>query len=178
MLPILGNTFNYKFCSFHVIGDKDETTLFLTTVETSTTQHAGKYHYLFLNESSLDETYGFTEIDSVVVDQLIVPPSDVFSKVEQVRELDTVNIAMTDYGFWDIEANKTNNVSNSYRGEKGYWNDLDYFNNDITKLVSPVVFSSTGQKLKWLTEPQGTRRLQWNTPQMRTIHWRLTEVGS
>lgn len=139
MLPILGNTFNYKFCSFHVIGDKDETTLFLTVVETSTTKHSGKYHYLFLNESSLDETYGFTEIDSVVVDQLVVPPSDVFSWVDQVRELDTVNIAMTDYGFWDIEENNTNNVSYSYRSGKEYSKKVLKFNNDISKLVTPTI---------------------------------------
>ena len=64
-LPILGNDkdFDYQSCSFHVIGNKDETTLFLIVRESD-----GRCHYLYLNESSLDETYGFTEIDSVVVD--------------------------------------------------------------------------------------------------------------
>lgn len=63
-LPILGKDLYYRFCSFHVIGDSDETTLFLAVQE----KDNSKYHYLYLNESSIDETYGFTEIDSVVVD--------------------------------------------------------------------------------------------------------------
>lgn len=98
----------------------------------------GKYHYLFLNESSLDETYGFTEIDSVVIDQLIVPPMEVFKKVDSIRELDNVNIALTDYGFWDIEANHTNNTTYSYRKGKKYDKSVHTFNNDITKLVTPT----------------------------------------
>ena len=65
MLSVFGKkALDYKFCSFHVIGDSDETTLFLAVQE----QDTAKYHYLYLNESSIDETYGFTEIDSVVVD--------------------------------------------------------------------------------------------------------------
>ena len=71
---------------------------------------------------------------------MVVPPSDVFSKVEKIRELDTVNIAMTDYGFWDIEANQTNNTTYSYRGGKSYENtNVPNFNNDITKLVDPTI---------------------------------------
>jgi hypothetical protein len=155
-LPILGKDFNYKFCSFHVIGNKDETTLFLALCESESADPSGKYHYLYLNESSLDETYGFAEIDSVAVDQLIVPPSDVFSKVEEVRELDTVNIVLTDYGFWDIEANSTNNVTQSYRGGKEYISKLvdstDYqlheLNADISKLVTPTMtFSPSENKV-------------------------------
>ena len=65
MLPILSKDFDHMFCSFHVIGNSDETTLFLAVKEKSSSK---KYHYLYLNESSLDGTYGFTEIDSVVVD--------------------------------------------------------------------------------------------------------------
>lgn len=109
----------------------------------------GKYHYLFLNESSLDETYGFTEIDSVVIDQLIVPPMDVFKKVDSIRELDNVNIALTDYGFWDIEANHTNNTTYSYRKGKKYDKSVHTFNNDITKLVTPTTeFDKNTQKQK------------------------------
>lgn len=146
-LPILQNTFNYKFCSFHVIGSGDESTLFLTIYETSSTRHPEKYHYLFVNESSLDETYGFTEIDSVLVDQLVVPPSNVFSWVDQIRELDTVNIAMTDYGFWDLEDNNTNNVQYSYRGGKEFNGGVPSFNDDISKLITPTMdFNSATQK--------------------------------
>ena len=142
VLPILGKAFDFKFCSFHVIGDSDEITLFLVVQEKDT----GKYHYLYLNESSIDETYGFNEIDSVVVDQLIVPPSDVFSKVESIRELDTVNIALTDYGFWDIEKNQTNNTTYSYRNGKAYVNNLEKFNGDKTKLIDPTISIETTTK--------------------------------
>lgn len=69
-----------------------------------------------------------------------MPPSDVFSKVDSVRDLDTVNIALTDYGFWDIEANRTSNVTYSYRNGKSYENtDVPNFNNDTTKLVDPTI---------------------------------------
>lgn len=110
--------------------------MFLSITEKSG-PNDGKYHYLYLNESSLDETYGFTEIDSVVVDQLIVPPVEVFSKVESIRDLDNVNIAMTDYGFWDIEANHTNSTTYSYKGGKRY-QPVGKFNEDVSKLVTPT----------------------------------------
>lgn len=35
-----------------------------------------------------------------------------------MRELDNVAIAMTDYGFWDIEVNATNDTTYSYSGGK------------------------------------------------------------
>lgn len=133
-LPIIDRSFDYKFCSFHVIGKNDETTLFLAIQDGN-----NKYHYLYVNESSLDETYGFTEIDSVVVDQLIVPPYEVFSKVDKVRELDTVNIALTDYGFWDLEANTTNNQTYSYRGGKKYTDPIQLGNQDGFKLTTPTM---------------------------------------
>jgi hypothetical protein len=133
-LPIIDKSLEYKFCSFHVIGNADETTLFLAVKESG-----GLYHYLYLNESSIDETYGFTEIDSVVVDQLIVQPSEVFSWVDSVRELDTVNIALTDYGFWDIEVNQTNNITYSYRNGKSYEENVTEFNGDNTKLIDPTI---------------------------------------
>ena len=136
MLPILSKDFDHMFCSFHVIGNSDETTLFLAVREKSSSK---KYHYLYLNESSLDGTYGFTEIDSVVVDQLVVPPSDVFSRVESIRELNTVNIAMTDYGFWDLETNQTDNTTYSYKNGKKYNPDVGEFNEDVSKLTTPTL---------------------------------------
>ena len=141
-LPIIDKSLEYKFCSFHVIGNADETTLFLAVKESGSL-----YHYLYLNESSIDETYGFTEIDSVVVDQLIVQPSEVFSWVDSVRELDTVNIALTDYGFWDIEANQTNNITYSYRNGKSYENNVTpSFNEDNTKLIDPTISLESNPK--------------------------------
>ena len=38
-----------------------------------------------MNESSLDERYGFTELELAVVDTLIVPHGDVFKKVDSIR---------------------------------------------------------------------------------------------
>lgn len=136
MLPILKKKFDFKFCSFHVLGDAEETTLFLTMQEKG---DGGQYRYLYLNESSIDETYGFTEVDSVVVDQLVVSPSNVFNKVDSIRELDNVNIAMTNYGFWDIEANNTNNVVQSYKNGKEYIDGISYVNKDMKKLVTPTM---------------------------------------
>lgn len=40
-----------------------------------------------------------------------------FSKVESIKELGDITIAMTDYGFWDIEPNTTNNITYSFRSE-------------------------------------------------------------
>ena len=89
---------------------------------------------------------------------MVVPPSDVFSKVEKIRELDTVNIAMTDYGFWDIEANQTNNITYSYRGGKTYENEgVENFNDDDTKLVDPTIDLNTAPKYcEYSHEDDGT----------------------
>ena len=45
---------------------------------------------------------------------------------------------MTDHGFWDIEANQTNNITYSYRSGKSY-NAADEFNKDTTKLIDPTI---------------------------------------
>ena len=50
-----------------------------------------------------------------------------------------MNIALTDYGFWDIEANATNNVTYSYRGGKHYADDIGTLNSNISKLVTPTI---------------------------------------
>lgn len=75
-----------------------------------------------------------------------MPPSDVFSKVDSVRDLDTMNIALTDYGFWDIEKNQTNNTTYSYRNGKAYVNNLKEFNGDKTKLIDPTISIETTTK--------------------------------
>ena len=155
-LPVLGKNFDFKFCSFHVIGSDGETTLFLVVQDKSTKQ----YHYLYLNESSLDETYGFTEIDSTVVDQLVVRPPEVFTNVKEISTLNTVNIALTDYGFWDIEKNATNNVTQSYRGVKEY-GSTRRFNDDISKLITPTMeFNSATQKaVEYSSDEPGVDRI-------------------
>ena len=68
-----------------------------------------------------------------------MPPSDVFSRVESIRELNTVNIAMTDYGFWDLETNQTDNTTYSYKNGKKYNPDVGEFNEDVSKLTTPTL---------------------------------------
>ena len=55
-----------------------------------------------------------------------------------MRELNTVAIAMTDYGFWDIEPNTTNDITYIYRGKK----KISYFKSffdDESKLIRPSI---------------------------------------
>ena len=55
-----------------------------------------------------------------------------------MRELNTVAIAMTDYGFWDIEPNTTNDITYTYRGKK----KISYFKSffeDESKLIRPSI---------------------------------------
>lgn len=91
---------------------------------------------------------------------MIVPPSEVFSKVDSVRELDTVNIALTDYGFWDIEVNRTNNVTYSYRNGKSYDKNVGEFNNDNKKLIDPTIFfAQTTKYCEYSSDEYGIDRL-------------------
>ena len=158
MVPNLMAGLNFKSCSFHVLGDGDESTMFLVAVEMNGDKEE-KYHYFQLSESSLDEAYGFVEMDSVVVDQLIVPPSDVFSQVDSIRSLDTVSIAMTNHGFWDLEYNQTNDVVCSYRGAKQYVDSAGLFNDDDTKLVTPTMQILDTKYCEYCDEVRGVDRL-------------------
>ena len=96
-----GGRYEFMFTGFHVVDDTN--TMFLVFKEEK--DGKDKYHYLFLNENSYDKVYGFSTIQSIVVDQLVANPEDVFSRVEAIKTLDSVNIALTDYGFWDLEKN-------------------------------------------------------------------------
>lgn len=69
----------FKTCSFHAIAD--ETTFLFVAVEKSNSDKP-KYRYFFLNESSFDPKYGFSEIDQVVVDGLTIAVDKAFDKVE------------------------------------------------------------------------------------------------
>ena len=84
--------------------------------ETTTT--TTKYSYLYFSESSYDKKYGFAKIEQVSVDGTIVAPGDVWTRVESLNALDTVNIVLTDYGFWDIEPNESYYRTWMYNGEK------------------------------------------------------------
>ena len=101
--------FNFKYCGFNVVGEK--TTLFIVFTDVN-----GKYHYAYMNDESHDPVYGFKEIDLLVTDQLVVSPWDVFNKVDSLKQLGSASIALTDYGFWDIEPNETTSKVYSYQG--------------------------------------------------------------
>lgn len=61
-----------------------------------------------------------------------------FKSVESIRELDNVTIALTDYGFWDIETNQTKDVTYSYRGMKTHQDvDPGGYAHLETKIVLP-----------------------------------------
>ena len=73
---------------------------------------------------------------------MIAQPDDVFKKVDSIKSLDNITIALTDYGFWDIETNTTNDVTYSYTGEdnlKEYGTTSSSFNTRQEKLVLPDV---------------------------------------
>ena len=72
----------FKTCSFHVIGE--ETTFLMAAVDVlkSASRPKPKYRCFFLNESSFNPAYGFSEIEEVVVDGLTVEVDKTFDKVE------------------------------------------------------------------------------------------------
>ena len=125
--------YDFLWCGFASIGE--EATLFIVFRDLN---EGGGYHYVYLNANTYDSTYGFVKIRQLVNDTLIVDPDNVFSKVESIRELDNVTIALTDYGFWDVESNQTNNITYSYRGAKNHGDVVynSYPKND-TKIVLP-----------------------------------------
>lgn len=130
----INNGYQFKFCNFSVVDG--QATLFVVFCEVE----SGKYHYVYFNEDSYDGIYGFNEMKSVVVDQLVADCDSVFSKFESIRSLESVTIAMTDYGFWDIEPNKTNYITYSYRGGKSHeYVDVPDFNGRTSKLVKPTI---------------------------------------
>lgn len=97
----------FKSCSFQVVDG-------ITSLVVVVVDYSGIQHYLFMNEDSYDSLYGLREMKSVVVDGLVVNAIDVFTNVEAVRQLDDVCIALTNYGFWDIEPNTTDYVTYAY----------------------------------------------------------------
>ena len=46
---------------------------------------------------------------------------------------------MTDYGFWGIEPNMTNDITYSYRGMKDYEDGIEFKNSRIDKIVLPTM---------------------------------------
>lgn len=128
--------FEFMTCGFHAV---DETTTLFIVFKDS---RSGRYHYAFMNEGSYDNVYGFTQINQASLDSLITDVDRVFRKVQSIKSLGNHTIAMTDYGFWDIEPNQTRSVTYSYRGLKEVEPDVTLHVNGKpsmrnSKVVSP-----------------------------------------
>ena len=137
----LNKKYDFLWCEFASIDE--EATLFIVFRDLD---EGGGYHYAYLNESTYDRNYGFVEIRQVVNDTLVVDPDKVFSKVESIKELDNVTIALTDYGFWDLEPNQTNTITYSYRGGKSHSNvSYNNYPKEQTKVVLPDGAVEAGQ---------------------------------
>ena len=123
--------FGFVYCGFHNVDNMN--TLFVAFKENLT----GKYRYMYINEESYDKEYGFREIDTLVQDSLLLDVDDVFTKLTSVKTLDSVNIAMTNCGFWDLERNQTNKVTYIFNGSKDRVEKNGTFNGEIHKLLLP-----------------------------------------
>lgn len=67
--------YSFVECGFHTIDGN--ATLFVVA-----RNEEGKFFYMFFNEDSYDNDYGFTDISSVRIDELVAEKEHVFSKVE------------------------------------------------------------------------------------------------
>ena len=131
--------FVFTECSFIVIDEL--ITLFIVFKD-----KGGQYHYVFLNDNTYDSLYDFTQVSSLNMNGMIVNPSDEVKKIDSVKSLDSISIAMTDYGFWDIEPNSTNHMTYSYRGEKNF-GDYEKRNTDVRKLIHPTTVLGDTDKI-------------------------------
>ena len=104
--------FEFIYCGICTI--EENATLFIICVG----KNDGKSHYFYVNEDTMDLLYGLNVANQCAVDGMVFASDDIFTKIDSIKGLDTMSIAMTDYGFWDIEPNKTSDVVYSYRGIK------------------------------------------------------------
>ena len=127
--------YEFNSCSFFSIDG--EITMFVSFVDNKS--NPSKTHYIYMNGKTYDNLYGFTEVEDVVADGLIVPTYKMFSKTHQLRMFSNVEIALTDYGFWDIEPNTTSKKTYSYRGKKELKiTDVAEFNGRDDKIIHPI----------------------------------------
>ena len=124
---------SYEFIDCQFISIDESSTMVVVCIDSN-----GEYHYLYMNEKSFDEVYGFNVIDKLATDGFSVPVSSVISKVEYIKSLGNQNIVMTDYGFWGIEPNMTNDITYSYRGMKDYDDEVEFKNSRTDKIVLPT----------------------------------------
>lgn len=138
-----GTNDEYEFvnCSFNSV--EDRMIMFLVLKE----RNSSKCHYLYLDDLSYDRTYGFKEIKQLITDQLIARPQDVFTQLDSFKQLDTFTIAMTNYGFWDVEENHTNDIVYSYLGTKNHMDGITIGNNREDKIVLPDFNLSDSDKV-------------------------------
>ena len=127
------DTWHFKNCGFAVVDDE-------VTLVVVLQRDGDKIHYVCLNEQNCDSTYGMFEIDKVVIDQLVTDVENVFRKVESIKQLDDISIVLTDYGFWDVERNKTNDITMSFNGTKTIHDSS--INLMASKLVVPEATTS------------------------------------
>jgi len=124
--------YDFKWCGFASIAET--VTLFVVFEDLD----EGKYHYVYVNEESYDNTYGFVKIRQLANDTLVVNQDNVFNKIDSIRELDNVSIALTDYGFWDLERNETKDITYSYKKMKTFAEvELNVYPRKETKVVLP-----------------------------------------
>ena len=133
--------FEFVFCGFMSVDS--EVTLFVV-IDTPDDAGNKKYHYLFLNATQYDNIYGMTDISWVRMDQLVTDKENVFTNVKQIKGLGEIPIAMTDYGFWDIEPNTTKQITYSYRGVKDCF-PVGNYNAHLEKLILPTTQIGPGQ---------------------------------
>lgn len=98
------------------------------------------FSYLYINEDTLAKAYGYTKIDELVSDQQVFKVGTVFSEMKSIKSLNTVNVVLTDYGFWDIEPNTTNSKTYCFSGAKSILPDISDTDHHWTgKLIPPYL---------------------------------------
>ena len=145
LIPNLDGVYEFIICGFHVIDNR------LTLFVVFKRENDNEYRYFYFNNESYDKLYGFSTVNTLVVDQLVVHPKDVFAKVDSIKTLDTVNVLMTNYGFWDIEPNNTRDITYSYtRTSKTHTPSvsnpdgvLKEYNGHINKVIVPTIFPTS-----------------------------------
>ena len=125
---------NYEFVDCQFISIDESSTMVVVCIDSN-----GEYHYLYMNDESFDEVYGFNVIDKLETNGVPFPVSSAISKVEYIKSLGTQDIVMTDYGFWGIEPNMTNDITYSYRGMKDYEDGIEFKNSRTDKIVLPTM---------------------------------------
>lgn len=127
--------YEFTHCSFVTIGEIGTLFIAFKSLED------GKFRYVYMNDKSFDQTYGFPEIRKLLTDGMMLDVQDVFDKVDSTRQLGDIPIVLTDWGFWDMEQNSTNDLTYSYGGDKEYTRlpDHEWVSDKRKDLIDKVV---------------------------------------